>query len=319
MELRRAQPQMRLVSTMTRTIKHLAILFADVCGSTQLYSTLGDEQARSAINTALQTVTAILPKYGGWVVKTLGDEVMCAFEDPNLAVEAACAMQARLEAAQPAGRRITMHMAINYGPVLVEASDVFGDTVNAASHLCAVASAGQILIADQSFNALTGMTKERARPLFFAILKGNTAESTVYRVLWQSDTSMLTDVNLRRHNLIPPDVGSMLIRFGPTEIRIDPHRSLITLGRDPGCDLQVNDSYASRRHASLTLRRTQIYLVDQSTNGTFVRRADGSTAHVFRSELLLDGEGEISLGRAFEQGETQTLLFRRDRRALYRV
>ena len=91
---------------MTRTIKHLAVLFADVCGSTQLYSELGDEQARSAINTALQTVAATLPKYSGWVVKTLGDEVMCAFEDPNLAVEAACAMQSRLEAAQPAGRGI---------------------------------------------------------------------------------------------------------------------------------------------------------------------------------------------------------------------
>ena len=304
---------------MTRTIKHLAVLFADVCGSTQLYSELGDEQARSAVNTALQTVTTILPRYKGWVVKTLGDEVMCAFEDPNLAVEAACAMQARLEAAQPAGRRIAMHMAINYGPVLVETSDVFGDTVNAASHLCAVASAGQILIADQSFNALSGATKERARPLFFAVLKGNTAESTVYRVLWQADTSMLTDVNLRRHNLIPPDVGSMLLRLGADEIRIDPRRSLITLGRDPGCDVQVNDGYASRRHATLTLRRTQVFLADQSTNGTFVRRGDGSTAHVFRSELLLDGEGAISLGRSFEQSETQPILFRRDRRALYRV
>jgi hypothetical protein len=40
---------------------------------------------------------------------------------------------------------------------------------------------------------------------------------------------------------------------------------------------------------------------------------------VFRSELLLDGEGAISLGRAFEQGDTQPILFRRDRRALYRV
>ena len=319
MELRRAQPQMRLVSSMTRTIKHLAVLFADVCGSTQLYSELGDEQARSAINTALQSVTAILPKYRGWVVKTLGDEVMCAFEDPNLAVEAACAMQARIEAAQPAGRRIAMHMAINFGPVLVEASDVFGDTVNAASHLCAVASAGQILIAHQSFDALAGATKERARPLFFANLKGSTSESTVYRVLWQQDTSMLTDVNLRRHNLIPPDVGSMLVRFGATEMRIDPRRPVITLGRDLACDLTIEDGYASRRHATLTLRRTQVFLVDQSTNGTFVRRADGSTAHVFRSELLLDGEGTISLGRAFDQDETQPIGFRRDRRALYRV
>ena len=310
---------MRGAPTMTRTTKHLAVLFADVCGSTQLYASLGDEQARSAVNLALQRVTALLPRYNGWVVKPLGDEVMCAFEDPNHAVEAACAMQARLDAVQPGAHRIAMHMGINYGPVLVEAGDVFGDAVNAASHLCAVASAGQILIADQTFNALTGETKERARPLFFAFLKGSSAESTVYRVLWQADTSMLTDVNLRRHNMIPPDMGSMLVQFGATELRIDPRRSVVTLGRDPACDVQVNDGYASRRHATLTLRRTQVFLTDQSTNGTFVRRADGSSAHVFRSELLLDGEGAISLGRAFEQGETQLIQFWRDRRALYRV
>jgi len=228
-------------------------------------------------------------------------------------------MQSRLESAQGPGRRIAMHMGINYGPVLVEAQDVFGDTVNAASHLCAAASAGQVLLADQTFTALSGSTKDRARPLFFAMLKGSTAESTVYRVLWQADTSMLTDVNIRRHNLIPPDVGSMLLNLADAQIRIDPRRPLMTLGRDPNCDLTVNDSYASRRHATLTLRRTQVFLADQSTNGTFVRRADGSTAHLFRSELLLDGEGEISLGRAFEQSETQPIRFKRDRRALYRV
>jgi hypothetical protein len=35
--------------------------------------------------------------------------------------------------------------------------------------------------------------------------------------------------------------------------------------------------------------------------------------------LLLDGAGEISLGRAFDQGEAHAISFRRDRRALYRV
>jgi adenylate cyclase len=304
---------------MTRKIKQLAVLFADVCGSTGLYCTLGDERARNTVNAALEVVCGVLPEYGGWRVKCIGDEVMCAFEDPNYALEAACEMQSRIDVALFEGHRITMHMGMHYGSVLVESDDVFGDTVNAASHLCAVASAGQILIADQTVNALTGSAKERARPLFFAVLKGNTAESTVYRVLWQNDISMLTDVNLRRHNLIPPDVGSMLLAFEDRELRIDPHRAVLTLGRDDCCDLKVDDSYVSRRHATLMLRRTQVFLTDQSTNGTFVRRADGGTAHVFRSELLLDGVGEISLGRAFDQNAIRPIRYCRDRRALYRV
>lgn len=304
---------------MIRRTEHLAILFADVCGSTRMYCTLGDEQARRAVDAALRAVTALVSRHRGRTVKTLGDEVMCAFENPNDAVEAACAMQLHLEAAPDDSERVAMHMGVHYGPTLTEGGDVFGDTVNAASHLCAAASAGQILIADQTVRALRGATRERARPLFFAVLKGNSAESTVYRVLWHSDTSMLTDVNLRRHNLIPPDAGGMLVRCGNARLRIDARRPLVALGRDPSCDLQIEDGYASRRHATLALRRTQVFLTDSSVNGTFVRRAGGSTAHVFRSELLLDGACEISLGRAFDQGSIRAIRLERDKRALYRV
>ena len=110
----------------------------------------------------------------------------------------------------------------------------------------------------------------------------------------------------------------MLIIHGNTEIRIDPRRSEILIGRGEECDIQVRDPFASRRHALIVLRRTQVHLVDQSTNGTFVRRVTGEYAHVFRSELLLDGAGQISLGRAFDQPEVELIQFRRDRRALYR-
>jgi adenylate cyclase len=308
-----------IVQKMTRKIKQLAVLFADLCGSTRLYCLLGDERARGTVNVAMTVVAEILPRFGGWLVKTLGDEAMCAFEDPNAAVEAACEIHSRIEAALLDGHPIAMHMGLNYGPVIVEGSDMFGDTVNAASHLCAAAAAGQLLIADQTFNALSGPSRDRARPLFFAVLKGNTAESTVYRVLWHADTSMLTDVNLRRHNLIPPDTGTLLLTFGSTAIRIVPHRAVVTLGRDVACDLTIDDRFASRKHATISLRRTQVFLSDQSANGTFVRRPDGSVAHVFRTELLLDGEGEISLGRAFDQEPLHAIGFRRDRRALYRV
>jgi hypothetical protein len=260
-----------------------------------------------------------LPEYSGWAVKTLGDEIICAFEDPNHAVEAACRMQLEIESMPPAEQRLAMHMGLNYGSVLVESGDVFGDSVNAASHLCAAASAGQILIAEQTAKALTGTTRSRVQPLFLAVLKGNTEESAVYRVNWQADTSTLTDVNLRRHNRIPPDLGSMLIEFEGRRVRIDPRHPTLALGRDASCDLMVDDAFASRRHAVLSLRRTQIYLTDQSTNGTFVRRRDGAVAHVFRSELMLDGDGEISLGRAFDQGRVQPIRFKRDRRALYRA
>jgi class 3 adenylate cyclase len=297
----------------------MAVLFADICGSTRLYCSLGDEAARTIVAAALEVMAAVLPHYRGRVVKTLGDEIMCVFSDPDCAVLAAAEMQARLESARPGGHQLAIHVGLHHGPVLVEGSDVFGDTVNAASYLCAVATAGQILITDATVSRLSGAVRARTRALFYAVIKGSSVESRLYQVTWQADTGELTDVNLRRHNLLPPDSGSLIVSLGDVERRIDPRRPALALGRDAHCDIAVTDPFASRRHATLVLRRTQVYLTDHSTNGTFVRRAGGDVAHVFRGELLLDGAGEISLGRAFDQGEVQPIGFRRDRRALYRV
>ena len=297
----------------------MTVLFADICGSTRLYCALGDVAARAIVAAGLDAAIDVLPRYGGRLVKTLGDEVMCVFPQPDLAVLAAAEMQAQVDAARPVGRTLAIHIGLHHGPVLAEGGDVFGDTVNAASYLCAVASPGQILTTEATVEDLSEGVKGRTRPVFFAVIKGSNVESTLYQVIWQQDNGMVTDVNLRRHNLVPPDSGSLLVSFGDSRVRIDPRRPSVILGRDPGCDIAVGDSFASRRHATLVLRRTQVYLTDHSTNGTFVRRGDGETAHVFRSELLLDGAGALSLGRAFDQGEPQAIEFHGDRRALYRV
>jgi class 3 adenylate cyclase len=304
---------------MAREVRELTVLFADICGSTRLYHALGDEAARSLVEAGLAEIAVVLPEQGGRLVKTIGDEVMCTFDDPDRAVQAAAMMQTRIIAAQPMGRRLDIHIGLHHGPVLLESRDVFGDTVNAASYLCAVATAGQVLITDSTYACLSNMTKAMVRPVFFARLKGSNVESKIYQVLWQSDPGTLTHINLHSHNLMPPDQGTVIIMAGNREIRIDPKQPTITLGRGSECDIRVADAFASRRHALVTLRRTQVFLTDVSSNGTYIRRASGELAHLFRSELLLDGEGEISLGRAFDQLEGPCLQFRRDRRALFRV
>jgi class 3 adenylate cyclase len=306
-------------SLLTRHSTAMTVLFADICGSTRLYCSLGNDAARAIVAAGLDALVDLLPSFGGRLVKTLGDEVMCVFPEPDQAVLAAAAMQAQVEATRPAGHALAIHVGLHHGPVLLEGGDLFGDTVNAASYLCAVASRGQILTTEATIGSLSEAVRERTRPLFFAVIKGSSVESALYQVIWQQDSAVLTDVNLRRHNLVPPDSGSLLVSFGHAQVRIDPRRPSIVLGRDPQCDIAIGDSFASRRHATLILRRTQVYLSDHSSNGTFVRRNGGESAHVFRSELLLDGAGELSLGRAFDQGELQVVGFRRDRRALYRV
>ncbi|HET7921134.1 MAG TPA: adenylate/guanylate cyclase domain-containing protein, partial [Gammaproteobacteria bacterium] len=74
----------------------LTILFADVCGSTKLYETLGDTTARDTVGNCVAIMREETERQSGRVVKTIGDEAMSVFETPDAAADAASAMQERI-------------------------------------------------------------------------------------------------------------------------------------------------------------------------------------------------------------------------------
>ena len=304
---------------MTRQTENIAVLFADISDSTKLYSTLGDNAARVVVNACLSLITSVVERCKGRVVKTIGDEVMCVFRRADDGVLAASEMQAQVDAKRPGKFHVQIHIGLHYGPVLVEDGDVFGDTVNAAAYLTAVAAAEQILTTEATERNLSPELKATVRPVFKAVLKGSTDESTVYQVVWHKDTADLTDVNLRSHRIIPGDQGSLIVAHRNLSLRLDQTRPNITIGRGEDCDLVVREKLASRKHVSIRLMRTHFYLVDHSLNGTFVSLESGEEVHVLRKELLLDGSGRLTLGLSATEGATELITFTRDRRSMYRV
>ena len=157
------------------------------------------------------------------------------------------------------------------------------------------------------------------RPIFNAVLKGSEQESTVYQVLWRTDRTDLTDVNLQPNKMIPGDTGALLVTLDEERVRVDQWRTGIVIGRSKDCDLVVTDNFASRRHLSIKLVRTHFYLFDHSINGTFVSLGSGEEVHVLRRELLLDGSGEIYVGRSRVERPAGVITFQPDRRSMYRV
>lgn len=296
----------------------MAVLFADVTNSTALYHQLGDAGAREVIAAALAALAGLLPRHSGRLVKTLGDSVMCAFGHAEEAVSAACAMQALARDTCFAGQTLRLHIGLHCGPVLVEQEDVFGDTVNAAAYLTSAATGDQILTTEAVLASLPDAARASVRPIFQAVLKGSTAESMVYQVVWRAEDTELTTVNLHAGKLIPRDTGSLLVSHPGGRLRIDQLHPAATIGRSADCDIVVGNMYASRWHATIKLRRTRFYLIDQSTNGTYVWMR-GEEMHVLRGELLLDDAGEISLGRRRGERGGEILSFERDQRSLYRV
>ena len=304
---------------MARHNENLAVLFADITDSTRLYSTLGDNAARVVVNACLTLMSEVVARRNGRVVKTIGDEAMCVFRRADDAVAAASEMQNVIDARRPGKYHVKLHIGLHYGPVLVEGDDVFGDTVNAAAYLTAVAAAEQVLTTEATERNLSPELKLKVRPVFKTVLKGSIEESTVYQVVWHQDVGELTDVNMRSHKAIPGDEGSLLISYQNLKMRMDQGRPNLMIGRGEDCDLVVREKLASRKHLSIRLLRTHFYLLDHSLNGSFVTLESGDEVHVLRGELLLDGAGRISLGRSAREGATDFITYTRDRRSMYRV
>jgi adenylate cyclase len=303
---------------MAKQTKNLAVLFADISDSTALYQKLGDAAARNIVNTCLSLITSILPRFDGHLVKTIGDEVMCVFPGADQAVLAASEMQA-LVTGKPGTYPVAIHVGLHYGPVLVEEGDVFGDTVNVAAYLAAVATPEQILTTEATERCLSASLKACVRPIFHTVLKGTEHESTVFQVLWCADNVDITDVNLRSSKTIPGDTGSLLVTLNEERLRVDPWHTGIVIGRAPECDIVVTEKFASRQHLSIKLVRTHFYLFDHSINGSFVSLESGEEVHVLRRELLLDGSGQVRVGRSRVESPTEVITFARDRRSMFRV
>jgi adenylate cyclase len=67
------------------------------------------------------------------------------------------------------------------------------------------------------------------------------------------------------------------------------------LGRSPGCDITIDDDRASQHHLKIENRRGRVYIIDQSTNGTYFRIEQDRESFLRHQEILLSGNGQLSL------------------------
>ena len=127
-----------------------AILAADVVGYSRL---MADDQngTLAALRDARERVIEPrVAQFRGTIIKRLGDGWIIEFASISDAVACAKAIQTGLLDQ----REITLRIGIHIGDVVFEGEDVFGDGVNIAARLEALASAGQVLISDTARQSL---------------------------------------------------------------------------------------------------------------------------------------------------------------------
>jgi adenylate cyclase len=290
---------------MTLVSLERAILFADVSGSTALYEKLGDKLAAKMIDTLLDELREPVAKHRGTVVKTIGDELMVAFDRPNEACRAAMEMQQRVTARPPdSGVKLAIRIGFHYGPVLEDKGDFLGDGVNTAARLAEIAKAGQILTSEAAVNALPTVLRLSLRDLDVLPLKGKQEAMRVFEVMW-GDTD---DATLVARVSRTPAVARLTLRIGERDVEFPKDKAFLMLGRDATCDIAVEERTASRLHARIERSGAQYILIDESTNGTYVEIEGESEVLLRREPVMLRGRGKIALGTSLAEA-AELILF----------
>jgi class 3 adenylate cyclase len=289
----------------------VAILFADVVGSTQLYDKFGDTKASETVAACLEVMKEATQQFNGTVIKTIGDEVMATFPTVDEAMSAAIAMQAKITADNKQEGRIAVSIRIgcHFGPVVQEQNDIFGAAVHTANRMTSQAKARQIVISGETVKKMSDKLREQSRQIDVATVRGKIDEVALYELLWNPDeaTSMLPTIELAGNDRKDSKVE---LSFRDQKIEVSDQRKSATLGRAEDNDLVIKGNLISRIHAKVEMRRGKIIVVDQSTNGTFLLNLQGEETFIRRDSAQLIGEGTIGLGRSEEPGASLAIYFK---------
>lgn len=278
-----------------------AVLFADVCNSTGIYESLGDKRALALVNRLFGRLEKKVKANGGAVVKTLGDGMVCQFREADAAFRAACELQmTAVSVPAPVGEeKLEIKIGWTYGPVVLEGTDVFGDTVNVCARLAALANPNQVLTTKETVEALSPGLRTRVRELPPARLRGRAEKVTVCEVMWRVDADV-TAVDLGEAMQTRGGQVQWILKltYGGETVVVDP-AATVRIGRDKTNEMVVASSLASRVHARVFGRDGNFVLADLSSNGTYLL-IDGSSRELRlrREESIMGERGWIGLGKS---------------------
>jgi class 3 adenylate cyclase/tetratricopeptide (TPR) repeat protein len=174
----------------------VAILFADLCGSTPLAREIGAEEMHRVLTRYFERVDVVVAQCGGTIDKHIGDGVMALFGAPVAygndilrALRAAMSIHAAMASlAREVGRDLRAHVGVASGEVVAADTGsavhrnytVTGDAVNLAARLLEVAGPGETVISDDVYQECVSSVE--ADHVTTAALRGFAREVPVWRL-----------------------------------------------------------------------------------------------------------------------------------------
>ncbi|MFZ2971889.1 MAG: adenylate/guanylate cyclase domain-containing protein [Ferribacterium limneticum] len=286
---------------MSATQRKLIVMFADVSGSTALFERLGDKEAMHAVERCLKRMKRSIDGYKGKTIQVVGDELLGAFETAEDACQAAIDMQQRIADLPPvSGLKLTIRIGLHCGEVLDDGKKLTGSAVSTAARIAGIARRDQILCSSLLVEALAEPSFISANPVpELGSVPEDGEALALFQINWpnyQGATANSAHSAFGPSSAVPVD--RLCVRHRGKAFLLDDKTPVLTIGRDLGCKLIIDDRKASRQHARVERRGDGFYLVDTSTNGCFVTLSGRQEVMVRRHEIQLESRGQISFGNS---------------------
>lgn len=273
----------------------LSIVFVDACNSTRLYETLGDDAAQQRIGALLDALREAAERHAGRVIKEIGDESMIVFD----AVASAIAFARELVGIQ-ASTQIQCKTGMHCGEVIVRGEDVFGDAVNTAARMVALATPGQVLMSLGSIESLPPGARPEVRELPPFPVRGKRTALRLVELLQEQHGDYTQVVDEAQLASLRSGLGARLrLQWAAGSLQLESRAAGATLGREPGNTIAVALPQVSRAHARIEHQAGYWLLRDHSTNGTQLQEQGARPVLLRHEQQRLVHAGSITLAPGY--------------------
>lgn len=283
-------------------LKDVGILYADISGSTRLYRTLGSEEAKRQLDRCVKRIERSVESFKGTLVSSAVEEMVATFPCADDVVLAALDMQRRIADLPPvSGVRLTIRIGVHFGSLNQDKDGLSGNATEIGRSLLNLAGSGQIVTCDMTAACLSKPLQDGLLPI-----GGDMTLSTPL-----GDCQLFEIRERPGQGSYRPTATATAIAESPAErlfVRvngaayvIDNAAPRMSFGRDKDCSYVLRGSKVSRHHAVIEKRgRSGFVLVDQSTNGTYLKLEGRDEQRLQETEAIISGRGKIGFGHSTE-------------------
>jgi len=290
----------------------IALLFADLSGTTRLFRRIGTSEAQRALERCVRRMERAIDSHGGSILMPAVDEMIASFPLADSAVQAAIEMQERIADLPPAsGVKLSIRIGVHFGNNGETPESLHGEAFDAGRALLNIAGPHQIVADAPTAEAISPALRRSLRSMEGLSIQTAAGECQLYELCWlpetpaaNAPTEEAAATPAAEAAAVPsrPAVASVerfCIRVNGKAYLVDERSPTLTIGRDKACDVVIGDRKASRQHVRIEKRGSnRFFLVDQSMNGTFVAVGKDKELCLHHEEMQLSGRGRFAFGHS---------------------